>query len=139
MTRHSTAVEWKEGLLFEGQQQGQTLWLVGSSAEGGERAGFSPKQLVLTGLAGCTAMDVASLLPKMRVEFSAFRVEVDGDLSADHPRTYERIRLRYIVRAAVASRPSIEQAIRLSIEKYCGVYAMLATSAAISHELILED
>jgi putative redox protein len=139
LATHTVAVDWKHDLAFDGHQNGLTIPLDGSIANGEERQGMSPKQLLLTALAGCTAMDVASLLPKMRVAFTAFRVEVEGDVGDEHPKTYGRIRIRYIVRAAEESRPTIEQAIRLSREKYCGVHAMLAATARITHELVITD
>jgi putative redox protein len=138
MTTHATKVVWREGLAFEGNQNGVTLPLSGASTDGDREGGLSPKQLLLTALAGCTAMDVASLLPKMRVPFEAFRVEVEGDVSDQHPKVYNVIRLVYIVKAAETSRLTIEDAIRLSVEKYCGVHAMLAMAATITHELRLE-
>ncbi|HOT01378.1 MAG TPA: OsmC family protein, partial [Acidobacteriota bacterium] len=98
-----------------------------------------PKGLLLTGLAGCTGMDVVSLLTKMRVSFTRFSVEVSGDLTTDHPKIFSRIHIRYILAGPNIARDKVEKAVNLSQEKYCGVAAMLQKACPITHEIIIQD
>jgi len=128
-------VEWKQDLTFDAHQQGRTLKLMSAPHEDSEEQAVSPKLLLLTGLAGCTAMDVASILPKMRVPFSALRVFVEGELSDEHPKTYVKIHMVYEICCATDHADAVERAINLSKSTYCGVYAMLSKSSEISHEV----
>lgn len=84
-------------------------------------------------------MDVVSLLPKMRVPFNSFRVEVSGILADDHPKVYTHIHISYILSVSDEYRPQVEMAISKSLEKYCGVYAMLSKVASISHDIVLNN
>lgn len=135
MTTQIVDVEWKHDLTFNAHQQGRTIRLMSSPHEDTEHMAVSPKMLLLTGLAGCTGMDVASLLPKMRVPFSALRVVVEGRLSDEHPKTYIAIHIIYEVQCEERHKDAIERAIQLSKSTYCGVYAMLAKASTITHEV----
>jgi len=104
---------------------------------GGESNGFRPKELLLTGLAGCTAMDVLSILRKMRCEPEAFRVEVTAEETEEHPRVFTSFHIRYIVRGDVPV-DKLEKAIDLSQERYCGVTSMYRQFAKVSHEYVIE-
>jgi putative redox protein len=128
-------VEWTHDLTFDAHQQGRTLKLMSSPHEDSEEKAVSPKLLLLTGLAGCTAMDVASLLPKMRVPFSLLRVFVEGQLSEEHPKTYVKIHMVYELCCDPDHADAVERAINLSKSTYCGVYAMLSKVSDISHEV----
>ena len=100
--------------------------------------GPRPKALLLSGLAGCTGMDVRSILGKMKMPFDSFSVEVDAETNDEHPIVYTRILLRYIFTGQELDRGKIQKAVRLSTEKYCGVHAMLGKSATIDYEIITE-
>jgi putative redox protein len=128
-------VEWKQDLTFDAHQQGRTLKLMSAPHEDPEEQAVSPKLLLLTGLAGCTAMDVASILPKMRVPFSALRVLVEGELSDEHPKTYVKIHMVYEICCDSNHADAVERAITLSKSTYCGVYAMLSKASDVSHEV----
>ena len=95
------------------------------------------KELLLTGLASCTAMDVISILRKMRVEPEAFSVEVSAEESGEHPKVFTAFRLRYRVSGEVPAE-KLEKAIDLSQERYCGVTAMYRHFAPITHEVVME-
>lgn len=138
MTAHIVDVEWKEDLTFEAHQQGRTLKIMSSPHEDPDQQAVSPKLLLLTGLAGCTAIDVASLLPKMRVPFSSLRVSVEGKLSEEHPKTYTSMHMVYHVGCSVEHLETVERAVELSVTKYCGVYAMLEKASQITHEVRIE-
>ena len=132
---HAITATWTDGLHFEVVQQGQVIQL-DSSADGPTR-GVSPKQLLLTALAGCTGMDVASLLPKFRVPVTSFTVRVEGTLTEEHPKVYSTIAIVYDVGTTEQYRPLVERAVNLSVERYCGVSAMLAATAQLHHTIVL--
>lgn len=95
------------------------------SADAAISTGVRPKALILSSLAGCTAIDVVDLLRKMRVEFTDFKIEVDGELTEEHPKTYHTIHLTYFIKVSEEDKSKMEKAVNLSQEKYCGVSAMV--------------
>lgn len=135
MSAQIVDVEWRHDLTFDAHQQGRTFTIMSSPQDDPEQRAISPKQLLLTGLAGCTGLDLASLLPKMRVPFSALRVRVEATLSEEHPRTYTSIHMVYEVECSNEHRGSVDRAVELSITKYCGVHAMLEKASRITHEV----
>lgn len=128
-------VVWRNDLTFDAHQQGRTFTLMSSPHEDPSGTAVSPKQLLLTGLAGCTGLDVASLLPKMRVYFSSLKVVVEATLTEDHPRTYATMHMIYEIGCSEDDRESVERAVELSVTKYCGVHAMLEKASHITHEV----
>lgn len=102
-------------------------------------AGPSPMELLLMGLAGCTGMDVASILQRMRQPLTGLSVTVRAERAANHPRVFTRIHLTYEVQGAL-DEGKVRQAVELSERTYCSASAMLGRTAAISHEIrILGD
>lgn len=136
---HMTEITWRDGLVFDAKQNGRTITLSGLPEGDDERLGVSPKELLLTALGGCTAMDVAAILKKMRVPYSSLTITVDGKISETHPKVYHTILVKYKAGAAEIHRSRVEEAVQLSISKYCGVYAMLSQVATIHHEIELVD
>lgn len=109
---------------FDILQNGKTIRI--DTAEESVSTGVRPKALILSALAGCTAIDVVDLLKKMRVEFSDFKIDVEGELSEEHPKIYHTVTLTYYIRLHDAEDKSkMEKAVNLSQEKYCGVSAMV--------------
>jgi putative redox protein len=106
---------------------------------GGEGKGPKPKGLMLTALAGCTAMDVISILRKMKIEPESFSVETEADLTDDHPKVFKAIRIVYRLRGKGIERSKVEKAVELSQEKYCGVSAMLKMAAPIEYEIVIDE
>lgn len=106
----------------------------------GDDSGASPKKLLLAGLAGCTGIDVASILEKMRVTYDAYEMDIEATLTDEHPKVYDHIRLVYRFRGEglEEKREKIEKAISLSKDKYCGVSAMLAKNCPIEWLLEIE-
>jgi putative redox protein len=137
MTEHHVQADWKEGLAFDVKIGAHTITTDTVPEYGGTDSGPSPKRLLLAGLAGCTGMDVASMLGKMRMPIDSFRIDVEADQTETYPKVYDRIRIRYIFTGAELDRSKIEQAVKLSQEKYCGVSAMLEKAADISWEILL--
>jgi putative redox protein len=132
-----TTVTWIEGMSFEVELQGHTFTVDADEKFGGRNRGPRPKALLLSGLAGCTGMDVVSLLGKMKVPFDSFRLEVEGRIGEENPKVYTDIVVRYIFTGPSLDREKIEKAVNLSVDKYCGVTAMLGKTARMSHEIVL--
>jgi len=126
------------GMGFDIDLQGHKLRVDADPAFGGTNSGPRPKSLLLAGLAGCTGMDVVSILGKMRMPFDSFAVEVDADTAEEHPKVYTRVHLRYIFSGAALDRAKIEKAVRLSMDTYCGVTATLRHTADIDYEIVTE-
>jgi putative redox protein len=95
-------------------------------------AAMRPMQLLLTSLAGCTAMDIVSILKKKRLELEKFRVYVRGKRAEEHPRVFTEIEVEYLFWGEGLDEKSVQQAIQLSEEKYCSARAMLAAVAQIT-------
>jgi putative redox protein len=106
--------------------------------DGDKVAGNSPMELVLIGLCGCTGYDVVSILQKKREPFTSLEVRAEAERAVDPPSIYTEVRLIYRVGGKV-SRKAVEDAVRLSKEKYCSVSAMLAKTAKITSEIEYVD
>ena len=124
-------------MTFETTIGDHTIILDADPKVGGNNKGPRPKPLLLASLAGCTGMDVVSLLGKMRVEFKDLEVKVNGELTSEHPRYYHKIHITYILKGVDLDHSKIEKAVTLSQEKYCGVSAMLEKAATITYEIQL--
>lgn len=137
--QHELFCKWNHDLVFEGHLQGKTVLIDGAGGEGDMVVGPSPKRLLLLSVAGCTAMDVISILNKARVKVDDFTVRVVADVGDEHPRVYTHIKIIYEFGGVnlETSREKIINAINLSQEKYCGVSAMLRKAAPIKWELKL--
>jgi putative redox protein len=104
----------------------------GIVVDGDKKTGNSPMELVLIGLCGCTGYDVASILGKKREPFTSLEVRAEAERAATPPTVYTEIRLIYRVGGNI-SHKAVEDAVRLSEEKYCSVAAMLHQTAKISY------
>ena len=101
---------------------------------GKERTANSPTELVLIALCGCTGADVVSILRKKREPFTSLEVSAKGEKAPSPPTVYTDIKIVYRVGGKV-SRKAVEDAVRLSEEKYCSVSAMLAKTAKITYTI----
>lgn len=128
MTKAKTT--WIEKQRFNGiADSGHTIVVDGDKA-----AGNSPTELVLIGLCGCTGYDVISILQKKREPFTSLEVRAEAERATEPPSVYTAIKLTYRVGGKV-SRKAVEDAVRLSKEKYCSVSAMLEKTAKITTEI----
>ena len=124
-------VIWKDGLAFEGiGESGFKVSLDTAAAQGGG-TGYSPMELLLVSLAGCTAMDVISILKKKRQDVTGFQVRAHGVRADDHPRVFTDITLEYVVRGHNIDAKAVERAIELSETKYCSVNGMVSKVAQV--------
>jgi putative redox protein len=133
--KHNTKTKWLGNMAFEAQVDSHKLRMDAAEEFGGENQGPTPKPLLLTSLAGCTGMDITSLLKKMRVAIASFEVNISGELTEEHPKYYAHIHMEYIFTGDNLQRDKIEKAVKLSQERYCGVYYMLSQAADITHDI----
>ena len=135
---HITRAVNTGGLAFEVELQGHTFWLDGDESVGGSDKGPRPKAMLLSGLAGCTGMDVASILAKMKMPYERLTLEIDAHQTDEHPKVYDKIHIKYIFAGDELDHSKIEKAIKLSQDKYCGASAMLRETAEITYEIVTE-
>ncbi len=107
--------------------------------QGGGGAGPTPMEIVLAALAGCTGMDVVSILAKMRAGLEGLSIDASAERAADHPKVFTKLHLRIAAWGAGLKREQVERAVALSQEKYCSVSAMLRRSASITYELTVSE
>ncbi len=123
--------EWKGDLTLVARNE------AGGQVQMGEldgKPGVGPMQLLLAALAGCTGMDIVSILQKKRVSLRDFRVRVRGKRAQEHPRIWTDLHVTYLLWGDQIRPEDVEQAIRLSEEKYCSVGAMLRRAARVTSE-----
>lgn len=135
MKEHNIETVFQGGMAFKTNIAGHDIMIDAHPEFGGQDLGPSPKQLLLNALSGCTAMDVVSMLNKMRVSFSDFSVSVNALLTEEHPKVYETINVTYNIKIAAEDHAKMEKAVNLSTTRYCGVNAMLGKSANINHTI----
>jgi putative redox protein len=99
----------------------------------GTHTGLTPMELVLVGLAGCTAMDVISIMAKKREPLANLQVKVESERADEHPKVFTKIHVEYIAYGSGINASSLERAIELSEEKYCSVQGMIKETAEITH------
>ena len=134
-----TITKWKEGMTFESHSGTHTINIDTSKKAGGNDSGFNSKALLLSSLAGCTAMDVVSILMKMRIEFSNFQIEVEAEQTDEDPRVFKDFNIIYRLKTHPSNREQVKKAVDLSMDKYCGVSAMLKKHATIYYKIIIEE
>jgi len=133
-------VVWKGKMSFEGSADtGFKLPLDASPAVGGDDGGFRPMELLLVGLASCTAMDVISILKKKRQDITAFEVKVHGDRASDHPKVFTDITLEYIVSGRNIDPQAVERSVELSETRYCSATAMLIKAVTIKSKITVHE
>jgi putative redox protein len=125
------SVNWVDQERFVGQVTSRHAIVVDA---GKEKTANSPVELVLIALCGCTAADVVGILRKKREPFTGVEVHAKGERATDYPTVFTEIQLTYRVRGQV-SQKAMEDAVRLSKEKYCSVSAMLGKTAKITHTI----
>ena len=127
-------LKWTDKLQFVARA-GEGPAVVLDSSDGA--SGASPMQLVLIGVAGCTAIDIVVILKKKRVNVSRFEITVTGEQAEDNPRRYTKIVITYILYGKDIKPKAVEQAIALSEKKYCS--AMASLNAEFEHSYRIES
>jgi putative redox protein len=133
MNTNIVTTTWKENMLFESDNPGGHSLLIDTSEEhGGKDVGYRPKALMLSSLAGCSGLDVVSLLKKMRVTVADFKIVVTGELTEEHPKFYNKVLVDYHFYGNELPQDKINKVVDLSVEKYCGVMEMFRQFATVT-------
>ena len=129
---HKVITHWKGNAQFESDNpSGKTLFMDTSEEYGGHNSGLRPKAMMLSALAGCSGLDVVSILDKMKVKISDFRMDTYGELTEEHPKYYHTVSVEYHFYGENLDENKIKKAVNLSIEKYCGVMEMFRRFAKV--------
>lgn len=136
--KHNLNTSWKGDMAFEAVLAGgHNLIMDASSEVGGKNSGPRPKELMLASLAGCTGMDVISILKKMRIEPKNFDIKIEADLTEEHPKHYEKMHIIYSFSGENLDREKLIKAVELSQERYCGVSAAYKKAMELSYEVVI--
>ena len=132
-------VKWLDGLRFvASDDKGHSVAMDASKEHGGEGLAFSPIQLLLVALGGCTGMDVVNILRKQRQKLTGLEIVVSGERVSDHPRVYSKVHVEYKLKGENLKDKALRTAIQLSEDKYCSVGATIGKTAKMSHSYVLQ-
>lgn len=127
-----TVTRWKKKHEFESRQDHHSILIDGS-----RQHAISPKALLLSGLAGCSGIDVVDILTKMRIKFSELEIDVEATQTETNPKVFRDIHITYKIKTAKENEEKVKRSIELSLEKYCGVSAMLRKNSPIHFSLVI--
>jgi putative redox protein len=136
--KHSVITTWKKEMEFETSIDEHNISIDAMKEHGGQNQGVSPKKLMLSALAGCTGMDVVSILKKMKVSFQEFQIHIEANITEEHPKHYDKLHIVYEFALQDADKDKLQKAIELSQEKYCGVSYMFKQFAQITYEIKIQ-
>ncbi|NCT76985.1 MAG: OsmC family protein [Chitinophagaceae bacterium] len=125
-----TSTTWKHDHAFESRLEDNVF-----NIDGNRKEGPNPKALLLSAIAGCSGIDVVDILEKMRVPFSDFTIDVEAEQTTEHPKVFLDIYITYKIKTAPENEDKVKKAIDLSLDKYCGVSAMLRKNSPIHYKL----
>lgn len=128
-----------DNMAFEMDINGHKLITDGSIEVGGNNLGPSPKPLLLAGLIGCSGIDIAIIIKKMRIEIEDLNVDIEAEVREEDPKIYNYIKLVYRFKGKNLPLDKLKRAVELSMEKYCGVAAMLKEAVPITYEVKIEE
>ncbi len=128
-------MSWTDNIAFEGDMDGHKIVIDASKEIGGSDLGPRPKKLLLTALAGCTGIDVIMILKKMKIVPEAFNVIVEGELTDEHPKYYNKMKVIYQFKGKDLPIDKLEKAVNLSETTYCGVSAIYRQAMEIKSEI----
>ena len=130
-TNHITT-KWLGKMAFESNNpSGLSLRIEAGPDDGGEGNGLRPKALMLSSLAGCTGIDVASLIGKMKLDVTDFSIETIANLTDEHPKYYDSVVIEFHFHGKDLKVAKLQKAVDLSVEKYCGVMKMFRQFAQL--------
>ncbi|MDD4143735.1 MAG: OsmC family protein [Prolixibacteraceae bacterium] len=135
MAKEQVKVKWLDKMAFSAEVNGHEIVLDAAEKVGGEDRGPRPKPLMLAALAGCTGMDVISILKKMHIEPDYFNVYVEGDLTEEHPKHFSKMHVIYEFKGKNLPLEKLKRAVSLSEERYCGVSATYREAMEMTSEI----
>ena len=126
---------WLGEMKFESTNpSGHNLFIDAGEENGGKSEGYRPKALMLSALAGCSGLDVASLIKKMKLDVDTFKIDTEADLTEEHPKYYNKVAMHFHFYGSDLNEKKLQKAVDLSIEKYCGVMEMFRQFAELTIE-----
>ncbi|MBP7507868.1 MAG: OsmC family protein [Prolixibacteraceae bacterium] len=131
------SINWKENMAFEADADNHKYMIDASVEGGGSDLGMRPKKLMLIALAGCSGMDVISILKKMKIEPASFDVKVEGELTEEHPKHYISMHIIYEFSGDNLPLEKLQRAVELSEERYCGVWAVYKKIMPVTWEIVI--
>jgi putative redox protein len=131
----SIKATFNSGMNFTADINGHKIEIDTDEAGGGKNIGTRPKALMLASLAGCTGLDVVSILNKMRINFSDLSISVDGHLTDTEPKIYDEVTINYTIKVSKEDESKVEKAVNLSQDKYCGVTKMFESFAKVGFKI----
>ncbi|MEA1787251.1 OsmC family protein [Arenibacter sp. GZD96] len=135
--KNHITTKWLGNMAFESTNpSGLHLKIDASPDDGGDGDGFRPKALMLSGLAGCSGLDIAMLIKKMKLEVADFHIETIANLTEEHPKYYDAVTIEYHFYGNNLKEDKLKKAVALSVEKYCGVMEMFRRFAALKIESV---
>ncbi|AOR28130.1 osmotically inducible protein OsmC [Formosa sp. Hel1_33_131] len=130
---HKTTTHWKGGMQFESDNPSGKTVLMDTVVKGqAEQFGVSPKAMMLSALAGCSGIDIVDILEKMKVVDYELKMEVEGFLTDEHPKYYDKVHVDYHFTGTDLSPKKIDKAVKLSVDKYCGVMEMFRQFSTVT-------
>tara|TARA_B100000809_G_scaffold257932_1_gene300327 strand:- start:977 stop:1402 length:426 start_codon:yes stop_codon:yes gene_type:complete len=140
MVKNIIKTVWTEKSQFKSDNpSGYEFTMFDKSQDNGDVVGFAPKALMLSSLAGCSGLDVVSLLEKMRAEVANFKIEVTAELTDEHPKFYNKVKVDYHFTDSELQPEKIQKAVNLSVTKYCGVMEMFRQFSDVEIEIFLHE
>lgn len=136
--KQEITINWLENMAFETEINGHKLYLDADESVGGNNRGPRPKPFMMVALAGCTGMDVVSILKKMRIEIESFSVKVEGELTEEHPKRFESMKIIYSFKGNNLSEEKLKKAVELSQDRYCGVSANYRDAMKLDYEIRID-
>jgi putative redox protein len=125
---------WQEALAFDATDESLHKVRLDTTQEGGGLdSGMSPKKMLLASLCGCSGMDVVDILKKMKVAFTKLEITAEAEQTEEHPKVFKSIQLVYSSDVSIEEEDKLKRAVSLSMEKYCGISAMLAKHCTIDY------
>jgi len=125
---------WKGNMQFESTNPGGSLMI--DAGIDNDDMGYRPKALMLSSLAGCSGLDIVSLLKKMRAEAENFEIDIYANLTDEHPKYFDKVHVSYKFYGNDFKKDKIEKAVNLSEVRYCGVMEMFRQFAVVTTEII---
>ena len=126
-------IHWRGNMVFESDNpRWQSIMMDASKDFGGTNSGMAPKAMMLSSLAGCSGLDIVSILNKMKVKIDDFKMEIMGELTDEDPKYYHSVTVNYHFYGNNLKESKIKKAVDLSVEKYCGVMEMFRRFAKVN-------
>ena len=136
---NAVRVKWLDGLRFvANDDNGHSIVMDVSKEHGGEGSAFSPMQLLLVALGGCTGTDVVNILQKQKQKLTGLEIVVSGERVSDYPRVYSKVHVEYKLKGESLKEKAVRTAIQLSEDKYCSVGATIGKTAKMSHSYVMQ-